>query len=87
MLFFPLLGRPHSPTECQKKITQAEKSECMELIKDEAIGDLVTHITVYCSEKKEIKESEGGTLYPMLLNQCLEKEFKHLDKIFNELKD
>lgn len=87
ILYLPLFAQAMSSKECTKKITQAEKNECMALLKDEAIGNLVRNVSIYCSEKNEIKESEGGTIYPMLLDQCLEEEFRHLNRIFNQIKD
>jgi len=81
-LLIPVLTQAFSKQDCLSEITQSEKSECMTLLKNEAIGDLVSVVSVYCSHKKEIKESEGGTIYPMLLDECMEKEFRGLVKTF-----
>jgi hypothetical protein len=86
-LLIPALAQAFSKQNCLREITQAEKNECMTLLKNEAIGDLVTVISIYCSHKKVIKESEGGTIYPMLLDECMEKEFRRLIKAFYRQED
>ena len=68
------------PRDCYKKISQANKNECMTLERDKAIGQLMIKITLDCSEKEEIKESKGGTIYPMLLDECMTLEIRRIIK-------
>ena len=37
-------------------------------------------ITKWCADKDEIKESLGGSIYPMLLDECMAKKLDKLAK-------
>lgn len=66
--------------DCYAKVSQAEKNECMTFEKDQVIGQLMTRITLICSEKEEIRDSKGGSIYPMILDECIAKEITKLLK-------
>ena len=68
--------------DCQNEITQGEKSHCMTYERNLAIGELMKKVTIRCSKNPEIKVSKGGSLYPLLLDECIEKE---ITKISEEL--
>lgn len=66
--------------ECHAEITQADKNECMLFERDRAVGRLMIEITKWCADKDEIKESLGGSIYPMLLDECMAKKLDKLAK-------
>lgn len=66
--------------ECYKEISQADKNECMLFERDRAVGRLMIEITTWCADKDEVKESLGGSIYPMLLDECMAKKLDKLAK-------
>ena len=48
--------------------------------KDRAIGRFMKELTEKCAEEKEIKESKGGSIYSMLLDECMVEELDDLSK-------
>ena len=66
--------------DCRRQVSQADKSECMLFEKDRAIGRLMTEITKSCAERSEIKESKSGSIYPMLVDECMIQEINTLLK-------
>lgn len=66
--------------DCYKEVTQADKNECMAFERDQAIGRLVKNVTEKCADENEISDSQGGSIYPMLLDECMAKEFNKLAK-------
>jgi hypothetical protein len=66
--------------ECHIEVTQAEKNECMLFERDQAVGRLMIKITKWCAEKDEVKESLGGSIYPMLLDECMARKLDKLAK-------
>jgi hypothetical protein len=67
-----------SVRDCYRQITQADKNECMTYEKDRAIGRFMAALTKKCSREKEVKESAGGTLQSMLLDECLIRELREV---------
>lgn len=67
-----------SVQDCYRQITQADKNECMTFEKDRAIGRFMAAITKKCARDKEVRESAGGTLQSMLLDECLINELQDL---------
>lgn len=71
-------------SDCLKEASQADKNECMSYERDKAVGELVKKVTEKCTKDLELEESEGGSIYPMLLDECLAKEFRSLKKSISE---
>jgi uncharacterized protein YecT (DUF1311 family) len=86
IIIFVLISLPSfaDVKDCHRQVSQADKSECMMFEKDRAIGRLMTEITKECAEKKEIRESKGGSIYPMLIDECMIKEINSLWKYVDE---
>lgn len=70
--------------DCHRQVSQADKSECMLFEKDRAIGRLMSEITKSCALRAEIRESKGGSIYPMLIDECMVKEINELSKYVGE---
>jgi hypothetical protein len=66
--------------ECYKEISQAAKNECMLFERDKSVGKLMAKITKWCADKEELKASVGGSIYPMLLDECMAKKIDYLSK-------
>ncbi len=66
--------------DCYKEVSQAEKNECMLFERDQAVGRLMTAVTESCATEDEVQESRGGSIYPMLLDECMTKKLDHLTK-------
>ena len=45
-----------------------------------SVGRLMAKITRWCAEKEELKESIGGSIYPMLLDECMANKLDYLSK-------
>jgi hypothetical protein len=60
--------------DCYKEVSQAEKNECMAFQRDQAAWGFMTAVTEYCAAEEEIHESLGGSIYPMLLDECMAKK-------------
>lgn len=71
--------------DCHKEITQAEKNECMLYERDLAVGRLMTKVTEYCAKTDDVKEAKGGSIYPMLVDECMAKTLDRLTKRMGEL--
>ena len=65
-------------SDCHREISQADKNECMTFEKDRAIGKLMKRVTEYCAEKDQVSDSKGGSIYPMILDECMTKELLEL---------
>jgi hypothetical protein len=48
--------------------------------KDRAIGRFMKELTKKCAEDEEIKESKGGSIHSMLLDECMIEELDDLSK-------
>ena len=66
--------------QCHRELSQADKNECMAFERDKAVGTLMTRVTEYCSHDSEIQEAKGGSIYPMLLDECMTRELLGLVK-------
>ena len=70
---------------CYREITQAEKNECMLFERDQAVGRLMTKVSEYCAKTEAVREAKGGSIYPMLLDECLAKTLDRLTKRVDEI--
>lgn len=77
LLSFSLMGFAKI-SDCYKEVTQAGKNECMAYERDLAVGRVMMEVTESCAEKEEIKASKGGTIYPMLLDECMANQLNEL---------
>ena len=66
--------------DCYKEISQAAKNECMLFERNKSVGRLMAKITRWCADKEELQESMGGSIYPMLLDECMAKKLDYLSK-------
>lgn len=72
-------------SDCYKKQSQEKKNECMAFERDKAIGGLVNEVTEKCSQLPQMQEEEGEeeeigpSSQPMILDECMSKEFKKLE--------
>jgi hypothetical protein len=57
--------------DCYRQVSQADKNECMMFEKDRAIGRFMKELTQKCAGNEEIKDSKGGTIHSMLLDECM----------------
>ena len=81
ILFLLLLSQAIAASDdCQNEVTQVEKSHCMTYERNLAIGELMKKVTIRCSRNPEIKASKGGSLYPLLLDECIEKEITEISQ-------
>ncbi len=65
-------------SECYREVSQADKNECMAFEKNKAIGKLMKKVTEYCADKGQVSDSKGGSIYPMVLDDCMTKEILEL---------
>ncbi len=66
--------------DCYRQVSQADKNECMMFEKDRAIGRFMKELTKKCAQDEEIKESKGGSIHSMLLDECMIEELDDLSK-------
>jgi hypothetical protein len=66
--------------DCHREITQSEKNECMAFERDQAVGRLMTKVTEDCAKDDEVKDAKGGSIYPMLVDECMAKRLDRLAK-------
>lgn len=66
--------------DCYRQVSQADKNECMMFEKDRAIGRFMKELTEKCAKDEEIKESKGGSIHSMLLDECMVEELDDLSK-------
>jgi len=82
-LLIPILSSAKF-NDCYKEVTQADKNECMLYERDLAVGKLMEEVTTYCSKQDEIKEAKGGSIYPMLVDECMAKKLNQLTGLVDE---
>ena len=70
--------------DCHSEITQSEKNECMAFERDQAVGRLMTKVTEDCAKDEEVKDAKGGSIYPMLVDECMAKKLDRLTKRMDE---
>jgi hypothetical protein len=78
ILLFLISSSFANTDSCEQEVTQVEKNECMIFERNKAIGDLMKKVTIRCSRTPELKAAKGGSIYPMLLDECIEKEVRRL---------
>lgn len=82
MLYVPI--SLSSNRNCLKEKSQVEKNICMLFERDQAIGRLMTEVTIWCANKNKenVKEPLGGLNYSMLLDECMAKKLNDLARGF-----
>ncbi len=48
--------------------------------RDQAVGRLMTKVTEDCAKDDEVKDAKGGSIYPMLVDECMAKRLDRLAK-------
>lgn len=74
------LSAAASLRDCYRQVSQADKNECMMFEKDRSIGRFMKELTEKCAEEDEIKESKGGSIHSMLLDECMIEELDDLSQ-------
>lgn len=79
VLVFPLSAFAGAKN-CENAQTQTELNICSAKMKGEALVALEQKITMICSQKKEVSDSTGGSIYPLLLNTCVTEKLEQITK-------
>ncbi len=69
-----------SSVSCENAVTQIELNECSSIQAQNSLTALKNKIISSCKEQEEIRNAARSSIYPLLLNSCVEEKANALIK-------
>lgn len=71
--------------DCANAISQADMNYCAGLAAQASADKLSQKIYTLCARSPDVRENQGGSIYSMELNYCVEAQYKRISKGYKAL--